>query len=668
MSKFKRISKGTVKRSFAQLLVRDYFSRLKQTNVAVPLQMSKEVLFFDFNQEIQRLPALQRISKDRIASVIGLLAKSLGRLDETWLKEVIAAAGFKESQEETDLIRDLRSAIVTSLGRSGVSNLIVKDVLQAPDGNSLILQNAKSMTMPDIATAIRHIQSLYSRFAQSESVESISSYLSDSIANDPVLGFTNSLYSLFHLTNAPSAPVNLAYTLNSFFGSVFKEPYMAEKTILPGYEYALTAINVPTEITYGDCVFLATWGLRTCMGIQEDIKTLSAYSIEELLANQVSGAGVAAPFMLKGLKHNPDRCSEIFTKMFFLKLCERVASGDFGNLEAKVRNVIDSRKYERSDAFDKMIKTYLSVSSVAFESFLDTAAFFREVSTDYSVFFSDVDPRVQKKLNDFCYSFYGVFKQFNYPATHPRFLMEAATLVNHTVALPSGQDDYMIGSADDVRKKTSAIMLDTDIKLATFLNSKLIQGSAWDMPLEVPHAILSLSNPNTPVYSVSVPKPELLTSDIGSAFFSIMPLKDLLKKTKHKDWFLERAELRVVASVGDLMNLYSLPQDVATRIHKKGGDVYIDISTVPTTVYTYEYDLAPIYEVAGLDADDPLTVKPAVAQYPYLLEFTAGYFPGLKVPVKGDEDPLPGNPKKVQPPKTEGAPPEGGEGGEGGGE
>jgi hypothetical protein len=652
MAKLKTLSKGKRLVSPRAYFISNYLNTLLLQDVAVPVSLSSNIFMFDFQTELEKSDELKSISREQISRIIAVMGRATSAVDKEWLKQALIEGGFAESQgsELNKVIDKLREAIIVSVGRSGISGLLIKDVLSGAveEGE---LETLQLPSYPAIASGLGLIQDMYAQFALSNSVEVIGSFITESLFQNELIGMARKLHSIFHESASSSVPLKLSYVVDSIMTKIHGSPMVSKRSVLDAYHYEITDVAFLDGFTYSDAVATSILGLRTLMGVSVNIdpdetgkdgkvgvkfgersKTAMVQSMSSIVAQMVTGVGSNAPTIPETLNFDFDRCQKAFQLVYTSRLIERIVTGDFGTLSGRIRNVMDSRKYERNESYDSIIKKALDVSSAVFEAFLDTSAFFRSLAKNDEIYFEDVIPKYRKKYNEFIWDFFGQFKTFSLPITHARFLYEPALIVNHSYEVIATLPSSLLDS-QTLKNGKKVIQSIQDFSTYEFFKTQVLHGSVVDSQIEGDLRVLQVANLVSPTHYLSMPLPDVMKSDVFKFTFSFMRLEDLLKKSPIVEHFLDQTNLVLISSPEDMARLFNLPFKAARQMFKK-PEVYVDLSAIRTSIYTWENELGPIFEAVFPADDESVHVMPFVAYSPFLQvrEFSAPS-PEIKVPV-----------------------------------
>lgn len=621
MKQPKIASKGKRLISPRAYFLSNFFSSTMHTEVSVPVVMSSSLFVFDFEQEISRFEELKDLSQSHIRQILAVMSRAVGVVDQGWLRATLQEAGFSDDMTPAGLeniTRMIRDSMIQSIGRSGISSLLIRDVLNTTEFKAL--DKPESIEYSNLQTSIGIIQELYSKFASSDSVEAVGAFISETINANSFMAYVRMLYSIFHKTNAPSVPIKLSYVTETIMTSLFDERPITYEAVIPGYEYRISDVGFMQDVTFADATAASVLGLRTIMGI--DLSNEQAPLVRDLpsIATQmITGIGSIIPSLPEGLTIDVDRSQKLLLTIFFHRLIHRLTTSEFGTLEGRVRNVMDSRKYERNEAFDSIIRESLQVCSVVFESFLDACAYFKNMALDESVHFTDIRPRFRKKYSDLVFDFYGQFKTFFLPTTHVRFMREPALVTNHQFESSASMPETFLPDSE-MKGGLRAVMSLSDMSTYEFYKSDILTGSAVDAKLDFPLKVLSLAKNVMPQNFFSVPVPESFKHDLFKYEFSFIPINDLAKNTDFLSHYTSHAHIVMVSNVEEFMREFALPYAVAKSIFKK-PELFVDISGISKTIYHWEDPVAPCYESFQPEStgDYAPHIDPLITRYPFLM-------------------------------------------------
>lgn len=619
--KIAKRSKGKQLLSPSSIVISDWLTRLYPTTVAVPVEMSTDLLLFDFEHELERVAGLKDMSRAQVASIISVMSKAVGAVDKEWLQQALKENGFDTKAEGKDLdkvVMGIKDAIISSVGRTGITGMLIRDVLSNTEGDQS-LAKLKNISYGGIQAGIGNIQKLYGMFALSAPVDIVATYLSETLTQSEVMSLAKQLYAVFHKTQAPSVQVKLSYVVDTIFKQIIGAPLIGMTAKLEGYHYEIENVSFVKDLTYGDCMVASVMGLRSIMGLAyaADGKA-TTISMQSLVQQAIVGLGSNIPMIPEGLSFDLERVEKGFITVFLSRMIERMVTGNFGTLEARIKNVMDSRKYERNEAYDAIIKESLNCSSVVFESFLDATAFFKNMAIREDIFFPDITPKYKKKFNNFVFEFFGQYKNFSLPITHARFLNEPALVMSHTLEAVAVAPDFMVPDAVFRNAKQAILSVADNFNVSEYYKTKVLYGSTFDAELDIDIRVLGIANDYSPLYYHMVPAPDIMNSDLFQFTFGIMRLDHLFKISPIASFLIDKSELNLISSEEEMARFFGLPIVIAKRVFK-GPTAYIQLSKMRNVIFSWDCEVAPIYEVTELPTES-IHVPSFVAYYPFLVE------------------------------------------------
>lgn len=635
-------SHGERKLPVKTALLMNFLSETHNVTVSVPASISANIYLFDVYKEVDRvfeargksLKSLSRNFEIFVNALRGLdwsASPGQGRVEVSYsdggeFSKLVRDLGLNES-ETTDLLSTVANGLGRAFATSGISSLIVKDLLE----NEGVIGNLTELPTPNfggISNAIAACQGLYSDFALSESVEAVAAKITDMFKGDPIFKYTRFIDSVFNQTPAPTLPTRLDYVIQRLLEQTSQNPVFRTEQKLPGILYKITEVCYP-DIGYRDLVTGYLMTLRTLMGLGglDRNKTISYAELADHLVTGIGEFQPIAPHDLAGA--DIEKALQLFETLFIQRLIHRVITNDLGNYAGRISNVMDERKYTRNDTFDSHIRSGINIASYIFETFMDIASMFKFLSESDQIWYNDIHPVKRKQVSEYLNKYIMSFQNTHLKVSHPRFLMEPGILLTHSYSVAFETPD--VAWFDTTYQRADKYLLDPQsFNFASWIKSPVRKGSILDAPIDMDPRIVGFAVEQLPFYFYSRPVPSLIADSEVIQRVLTFQKPDTFKKMLLEQWVQDKGSYKYFGTIEELALAFQIPFTLAKSLWK-GPRLYFVLEDVRTVNYYWDAEVAPIFEVAI--PDESRYVPPFVAIYPYLASRVVdnsgyGYVPG----------------------------------------
>lgn len=627
MSSFNRLSDGRVVYSPKALLASHWFNSIYPKTVSLPVGMTTSLVGFDFKSEFEKMDPLQNRSAASIDRLVKLMGKTLDHLSDEEMEVLLRKHGFKglKSQEITEIVQQMRMKIRDTFTKSAIPSIVLRDVLRQ-EGNKNLLQSLGSLGYGDVVGGVALVQELYGKFALSTSLDDVISYVTVNMTSNTAYKYVRSLYNIFQRTPGATIQARMSYVADTILKSTADRTFVKTEPMLDGIAYEISEIDFmgADDLTFIDSLVGFFMSMRSVMGLETNTGALSV-SMDEFAREMVIGIGEFLPYLpqefLQQSQPNFLNIQKLITDLWTLRVIERVASDDPGGTEARINNIMDARKYTRQDAYDEMIRESVTISSIMYESFLDVAAMFKDLATNRNVYFDDLTPKKQVQYSTFMFSYLERYKNYNIGTNHPRFLNEAAHVINHGFTFMASEAKWIV--KDRYYDGTKRFLVDpNDFSYKELLKSPHVKGHYIDAPMGFDYRLINLAQDYKPSYSLTIAAPDVLASqDVFKIGLGMVPFQQV-KDTGYYRYFLDFCSLEQIMTVEEFMQKFSVPMEIA-RAAWKGQMLYANFKSLNAVHLFWDSDVAPIYEmreVEGGETDGAYRMDPFVAEWPYMID------------------------------------------------
>lgn len=609
---FKKKSIGTQKLSPEAAYIGLYFADFHTKTVSTPSSVSRQLLEFKIETEINKYEEFKDMSKKTISQLLGVVASANQAFEEADLTSMAQNAGIKG--DHAALIEKIKSKLSEEMMAGAIARIFVKDALIGGDHT---LDASRKPSMDDIYEAIRVSQLLYTNFIQSQSVETIAAFGTSRVQTNNACMFIRELHRVFHTFEGPTSRVRLSYVIDNIFELITGSKTMTVDTIIPGVAYDIKSVDVFKNLTFSDMIAAHLSCVRMIMAVSPAI-TDKEISLRTLVETVVTGMGTLIPYLPSGvIKPDADRISQFIADLWMINAIQKTIANDGGTTLGRYSSVMDIRKYKRDDTYDATIQELVTICSIAYESLLDVAAFIKDLLFKKVLYFSDIHPLTQTRVTDNYFKFLEQFKVFNLDSSHSRFLTEPAIIINHTKAMGGVVPNFVISDEDDQRSISWRCRSTGTV--TNSLRSRIHYGEVIQAVSPEDAEIIGLVPEMVPNYYIEVMNPSFIQEyDLFRVSLTTLPAAEFRKKTRYSKFLKQFARMVQLNSVSDAMRFFRIPPDIAKKLMRKMNGDYFTFDTLARSYFFWNGNIAPVYEVAG--GDESKYVAPFTSDFPFFVE------------------------------------------------
>lgn len=634
--KFDLHSIGETKYSLRAHYLSSWFAGPHSKMVNVPLQVTTELMIFDFQRELELVTAAKDKSSATLNAAAQLLSGVMSLDSEDDLVKLFSDKGFKGTNAQIlDLISVARRSIADHVSKNTIAVSFVKDVLEREVIDDQF-SSFKEITFDTLADAVALTQELYSSIVHNTDTATLSVSFANALEKNSAFRFIKKVRSVFQDSNSPSAEVRLSTVLNSISEVLYEQPMVSIKERVPGMMYDVTLADDFAELDFRDILAGFHTVLLTVIGARPT-DTLSTITSDDLLKQIL--LGYSTPNLLLPGEATPDslnRIKDAIVKHWMRSVIIKIATGSPSTTQSRFISMIDEKKYLRADEYAAIIQKGVDTVGMGFDCFLEAGHFFKNLATDRSLYQDDMHPILQEKYLAAVYEHIGSFAAFTTTPDRPNHLKDPALVVNARDT--SGLFDQRLGVTTlipkDVRAQQVHTIYDKGNKSIThYYTNEVVSGSFIDLPS--PPAELELLPMAAKLYvdyAVVVPSPSILNTDYFSFSYKVFELSKLQKMAgKYFHELVDRGMLVIIEDKYEMASVFGLPLEIAARL--MGGSTksktFLDLRGVSEVYYAWDFQEAPIYDFALVS--DSRLIEPVVTHYPAYAtrDLAVGLFAGL---------------------------------------
>lgn len=688
---------STLKYSSKNIVLASYFNDFATRRIPVPVLVQGGVFLLDFEESLRdAIDAQKTISSDKFRNLLALIVKTYDKLDAIEMARILKEYGIKlpkdskagASDEDSieSFVSEIKTRIARQLAESGLSGALVSTFF-TEDAEKISFKEFGAINLSNIGSVVDNVQNFYSQFKQHATGDSLADTLNSMCTTNPILQATSSLLRTFYSSQGSYVQARENYVMDKMFQSAFGEPLVSKTSLLDGRFYQIDEVNFP-EISYADALTVFLWSMNTSMGVDTAFdENKKGLPISDILTELVTGIGVIMPF-LPEQAGKPDfgRIEEHYKRVFLMHLIRRITSDLPGDFHGRVINSIKTNKYFKLEEYEKEFMHSLRTLSMVYESYRDTAAYYRALYRNEDVVFADFDQLHhlrRRKITEFVESLIERFSTSSQTVDHPAYYklpthvtMNTASTLSFTPMAP----DWAVS-----RNSLSTIRHDRVLDVRDFTNvmrfgcftAGLHPTSSWFSiapkldAMGLPYPLINEAKTLHPMYYFTTPSDDaLLGSEALRAMLRAIPEREIKRIEKINDIVADQIASKSsrfrVHDVYEFSMRLEIPTEMAEAILRKrkssADDYWYDLSDITDVTYFMAPHVAPILEFVNMDEEGNYKfVPPFVATFPALVTSSTDTFNMFKQrALTGLEDELElmkkKKEKKVTPKKEEEGP------------
>lgn len=619
MIQLQRASHGKQLNSLPSVFVNTWYKEKFNVLVDIPVTTQKSLLVFSLQKELKKREVFRRLSEKSYLTLIGIVSSSLGALDDKAMKKAISQSGLDISDDSVNMIlTEIKREVTKQITGAGIASILVNDVLQAKMNRA---ERIKDLSFGQIVDTISRAQEVYGLFAQSESLAVVGEQITSMLTSVPLIKHLHDVWVTFNKHKSATVKGRLTYALDTMFEQTFGGNMIDVETKIPGIHYDITSVNLVKSLKYRQVVCTYFVSLRGLLGIESTEKDVSV-KLSELLDHFLMNTPESLPSLPRELSCTAAEMKEgqdVFAKLWLMNAYEMILTSDEGQLAHQIMNVMNERKYLRSESWDRLIQEGISVISILFTAYIKTGAQFRDWSRDEDIYFAEdkaLPYNVKLKLNKFVFDIVQGYTSFQ-KLEHPRFLNNPAHIVNYAEGQSLAAADVQYFIPDDQLKFNKVQWIITpDLERTLIYKNDKIAGTDLDLEIDINRRFLPMAYPIKPKLGFTVVRPVLFGGDISTAFLGIRNLEQMMRDTDIPSEIMRHSELVLIKDKVDFAEQFQLSEEIAEMLFTVPG-LYASLANQSMIFFTWNYEIAPVVEFVAVDPSRDYI--PFVGKYPYLL-------------------------------------------------
>jgi hypothetical protein len=597
--------------------------------VNVPLEVVNSLIVFNYESELKTFDEFKDMGERSIDALLTTVSKIISGVDNSDIVKLFSAQGVKiPNKTAQQLVDGVKERITNTIIQGGIPNLIIKNALSDPTSYAQI-DRKDIPSLSSFSTTFTVISKFYGKFAMSDGVADVASFVEQELWAAPGIKTIRHLYRLFQRSSAPTTPGRFGYIANTIVSSVLGSPLVTidEKKSILGFRTHISEVDVlPSDIQYVDIVSLYFAMIRTSMGFGLSADETETVNLKDIVSNMQTGLGQILPFVPEDLgKPNAAVMNAMFEKLWFLFALRLIASNQNGATAGRIHRVMNERKYLRDDAYDALVNESINVASIAHEAFVLTAGFLKNLMQDDSIYYPNLHPVHKNKMSKVMADMLKYFTTSFMGTQNPNYLLNAAHVM---VDMPATLDaTYGFICKDTMFKGERKSILDKhSLSMYEVAMGELISGHLLDVETDISPLLLidkKALNPIDVMYSFATESHQFIREfDLFSAL-SIFKFEDVFGNVDERFagiawWLKDKIEVKYLLSLTEFAQEFGLPLNVASKLYTAPGG-YVKLRTMDRHYYTWSPNDPQFFQLKVLDPEKTY-IRPVVTTFPFLME------------------------------------------------
>uniref|UniRef100_A0A2V0RC03 Uncharacterized protein n=1 Tax=viral metagenome TaxID=1070528 RepID=A0A2V0RC03_9ZZZZ len=644
-----------------------YFGQLFNRKVSVPVRVSTTQFLLDFRTTLQEIyEDKESMSQGLVDTILGLLIKTNQTLGTDEIIKKLEAADvipqsiigengeIKEDGRErlSKMVTQLESKIATHTVQSGLSNIIVSDVLSYKDNQTFDLSSLQNVGMEEVSNVVHWAQVFWNQFISQAGGDVLATDLAAKARGSELLKGCRNMYYLFRSGTGAHVEARESYVFDKIFEAIHgeDEKLVEWDPIMKNKIYEVGKSQMP-DIGFADTISAFMWSCSTIMGLSPTLENGSE-SLAGMVDQQVLGIDSQKFYVpTEAGIMDPERVKKHYKLTYLLHLIKRFIADDPGQFMATVNNSIAGNRFFDAKGMEQIFNEELYCLSIAFEAFKDTAYFYRKLYKSDAVLFedwADVPPQhkslVIKHVED------GMFdnaKQFMKASDHPAYWTQKAHLFTQEGT------DLNVGPlfAEPFISQTAWADMPWERVVSSDKSSSMLRriagrpvlnGSWWDMSdakLPFDRDTIAHRSLVSPKFTFQIRAAEsIMSNDIVKAKYTCYPKDQMIRELSRMEdtgftlMIKKMGEERYFTSAAELSNALRIPVNIASAIwdstplagwatEEQPGKEFWDLSALEGIMFVMKPSAAKYYEYSELESStNAFNLLPFVAEYPCVIE------------------------------------------------
>jgi len=637
----------------------DFRKALELTNLMIQKESEEKInaLMQLFTQSYDVLPTPKLVT----------LAKQQGLVLNKTSKEDKEAKG-DEDAAITALIEDMRRKATRSIVEGGLTNMMIKEVLSNRLSSKQMSEKPRMSTVSDVVTTTNQF---FSQFVRKVQGNQLALWLNIQVKENIILHALSGLYDIIRNGETSVVQCRESYALDALMKDALGVKLVETSPLLEAKAYKIES-TIMNDVAFVEALSCFMWSLNEVAGIKTNKGEVTSYKLDDLVTQAVAGVGELLPFVpVEAGKADPKRMEEMYMQVYVLHIYMRLLRDQPGTLMPRVMNAINASKFFKLEETEAMLTKDLYITSLAFEAFLDTAAYFRELYHKNDVYFSDflkLHPLKRQQIVAFVDKNVERFANYTVGLENPTYYRQMGHVMNHTNNF--GLLENINLSYDffrpDVDKLSRERIWSPDKKASTsfkLYTAPRVSGDFYDIydaDLPVHISMLRTAKALDPIYSFYVDVPNaLLASAVVKHLHSIIPISvmDALEKVQPAltDIIKKRGVLRRFRTAADIAQYFATSMEVAELIYGVHGkdNLFYDITGWNEILFVLDKGVSDQFYIREHKTNRYVTpfiiAKPAI-EMDFFEDFNIQHFGAFfkEADVEHPKNTLPGKGKKKE--------------------
>jgi hypothetical protein len=616
-----------------------YFNSLYQNRVSIPVVVATDTFILDIEKVIKSAVTNSKdMSEERMNNVMKLIVTSYSHMTSMELGSKLFEMGLRippqggRKSEDSDELRvqefvsDLTSRLIRNSVQSGLSNVLVSNYLTS-EGEELASLSFDAVSMDAIHNVVKNVQSFYSKFIQRAKGDELARELNAYFAQNPILSSLRILYEMFMNADLPFVQCRESHFIDSIFESSGLGKLVEMEEVLTGRVYKVKKVE-GNDLSFAEAIAGYIWSLNLSAGITQDtVKSEARKKVSEVLTEIVTGIGSIIPMVpVEAGDINQERLGNYYKKIYIIFLLHRMATSQKGDFYSRVQTTINSYKFFTLESHEATFEQGLTLLSMAYEAFRDTANHFRNLYKREDYMFSNSDDDYlhhlkRTKIVDFVEKMVANHQTFERSMDHPSYYKSGAHVAQFTLSDLSTEPlmpSWFIPRRE-LYSGPKYIIADVPEATLSVFSPRITSGSLFDivdklkdLPVSMP--LLRDATAVEPSYHFSKPIDHFLaTEKVIKSMISFVPLPDLEKLEKSDpaiaDFVMRQGQIRFFDSVEHMSRALEIPLDIAKHVWSKRRfrdltPIILDLSHLTDVSFVLEPGLVDVQHELRIDEPD----------------------------------------------------------------
>lgn len=386
----------------SSIFYRWYFEDLRNRTVSVPISIRNSQFMFDYYSTISTvLDDAEELSDATMNLILKTVISTFDILDTQQVTSQLYEMGLvsaKANSENIDkLVQKIRENILRDAMKTGLSNVLVQTMVSETDRKPFNLSALASLNFLDVTSIVDWVAKFYSMYIRNDAGDVLAQALMTRSSSDKILMAGRSLYKLFRQADTAFVQLKASYVYDTFFQSIFSKPLIDIEEVLPAKISKVKSSYFFKDFSQVDVVSQYLRSIYASMGVKNSDSDDESLSVTDMVNLIVSGVGTFAAFVPSEWgKPDTSKLNDLYRLVYIYHFIDNFVTDNPGYLYASVMGGIRSNRFFNMEGIQDTFSEELYVLSAAYEAFIQTSAFLKEL-----MYSPDIDWYGQDGLSEF---------------------------------------------------------------------------------------------------------------------------------------------------------------------------------------------------------------------------------------------------------------------------